>query len=79
MQGCLLTRLTVVIAAGRVIINQLATCGPPSSSTLTDSASDNNFWMLAVHELITDHQLVRPTRCKIKPILDINIYTKQLP
>ena len=62
-----------------MIINQLATCGLRSSSTVTDSESDNHFWTLAVHELITDHQLVRPTLCKIKPVPATNIYPKHLP
>ena len=55
------------------------------SSTVTDSETDNDFWTLSVHERIevtnyqTDHQLVRPNRCKIKPVPDANIYTKHRP
>ena len=51
-QGCLVTLMMVIITAVRVILNQLATRGPLSSSTVTDSETDNDVWMLAVDELI---------------------------
>ena len=53
-QGYLLTFLTVIMAAVRVMINQfgLAACGAPSSSTVNDSETNNDFCMLAVHKLI---------------------------
>ena len=45
-----------IIAAVRVIINKLATCGLLSYFTVTGSGSDNNFGKrrqtLAVHEVI---------------------------
>ena len=80
MQGYLVTLLMVVITAVRVILNQQATRGPPSSST--DSETDNDVWTLAVHELIIKpitSWLVSPNRCKIKPVPNTNIYTKHRP
>ena len=40
---CLVTLLMVIITAVQVMINQLATRGPLSSSTVTDSETDNDF------------------------------------
>ena len=34
------------------MINQLAMLGLPSSSTVTDNETDNDFWTMVVHELI---------------------------
>ena len=61
MQGSLVTLLTTIdygtiIAAVRVITNELAMCGRLSYLAVTGTASDNNFGTLrrtlAVHEVI---------------------------
>ena len=70
MQGCLVTLLMVIITAVQVMINQLATRGPLSSSTVTDSETDNDFLNDGGPRTDqTDHS------CKIKPVPDTNIYT----
>ena len=52
------------------MINQLATRGPLSSSTVTDSETDNDFLNDGGPRTDqTDHS------CKIKPVPDTNIYT----
>ena len=81
MQGCSVTHLMVIITghAIRVIINQLTTRGPLSSSTVTESETDIPIMIFVRTDYQTDHQLVSPNRCNIKPVPNTNIYTKHRP